>query len=451
MKASLDSTIFNVIIVTPVYNDFAAFATLARDLGSASQPARIRLSIVAVDDGSLQTADVPAALPTGIDSLEIRRLVCNLGHQRAIAVGLASVASLARHHAVVVMDCDGEDRPADLLRLLAAHRCDPSAAVVASRARRTEGLRFRLFYAIYKGIFAAATGRRIDFGNFMVIPASIAVRLAHMPETWNHLAAAVLRSSVRIVRVPCDRGTRYAGRSSMNLVSLLTHGLSAISVFSDLVFVRLLALASIVSVGALVAAAGAIAIRTATDLAIPGWASSVVGISAIMLFQALTLSVVATLTMLGTRSAASFVPALHARSDPPLGSLDGAAIARLRPAVRLPVRQDRPRRLAKSPDRHAACRAKAAAQPGRKPADGVIQRRVDGAPAGRKICHRNAVTARRCVIRDPAQSDKITVSVYGAVGWFIASRSRASMVMATAKLMCSVPEANHVWSGSTPP
>ena len=130
MKASLDSTIFNVIIVTPVYNDFAAFATLARDLGSASQPARIRLSIVAVDDGSLQTADVPAALPTGIDSLEIRRLVCNLGHQRAIAVGLASVASLAGHHAVVVMDCDSEDRPADLLRLLAAHRCDPSAAVV---------------------------------------------------------------------------------------------------------------------------------------------------------------------------------------------------------------------------------------------------------------------------------------------------------------------------------
>ena len=58
----------------------------------------------------------------------------------------------------------------------------------------------------------------------MVIPASIAVDFAHMPETWNHLAAAVLRSSVRIVRVPCDRGTRYAGRSSMNLVSLRRTG-----------------------------------------------------------------------------------------------------------------------------------------------------------------------------------------------------------------------------------
>ena len=313
MTTDLDAATLDIAIVTPVYNDFTAFAALVRDIGTAVRSAGIRLSILAIDDGSLETPRIPTSLPKGVDHMEIRCLASNLGHQRAIAVGLASVASLARHHAVVVMDCDGEDRPADLLRLLAAHRCDPSAAVVASRARRTEGLRFRLFYAIYKGIFAAATGRRIDFGNFMVIPASIAVRLAHMPETWNHLAAAVLRSSVRIVRVPCDRGTRYAGRSSMNLVSLLTHGLSAISVFSDLVFVRLLALASIVSVGALVAAAGAIAIRTATDLAIPGWASSVVGISAIMLFQALTLSVVATLTMLGTRSAASFVPALHAQ------------------------------------------------------------------------------------------------------------------------------------------
>ena len=98
----------------------------------------------------------------------------------------------------------------------------------------------------------------------------------------------------------------------MNVVSLLAHGLSAVAVFSDLVFVRLLLLASVVCVLALVAAFAAVAIRATTDLAIPGWASNVVGISAIMLFQALTLSVVACLTMLGSRSATAFIPASHA-------------------------------------------------------------------------------------------------------------------------------------------
>jgi len=137
-------------------------------------------------------------------------------------------------------------------------------------------------------------------------------RLAHMPEIWNHLAAAVLRSRARVVGVPTERGHRYAGNSSMNLVSLLAHGLSAIAVFSDIVFVRLLILASAVSALALALATGAAAVRFATDLAIPGWASNVVGISAIILFQAVTLSVVASLTMLASRSGAVFIPALHA-------------------------------------------------------------------------------------------------------------------------------------------
>jgi hypothetical protein len=49
-----------------------------------------------------------------------------------------------------------------------------------------------------------------------------------------------------------------------------------------------------------------------TPLAIPGWASNVVGISAIVLFQAISLSIIASLTLLGSRSGAVFLPALHA-------------------------------------------------------------------------------------------------------------------------------------------
>jgi len=307
----MDATALSVTVITPIYNDFVAFAALCRDLGVAAPTCGIRLSVLAVDDGSV-VATMPDHVPSGIERIEVLRLMCNLGHQRAIAVALADAAERRDHDAVVVMDCDGEDRPSDLDRLLDAHRRNPSAIIAARRARRSEGARFRLFYGFYKGIFAIGTGRTIDFGNFMVVPAAEVKRLAHMPEVWNHLAAAVLRSPVRIERVACDRGTRYAGRSSMNLVSLLAHGLSAVAVFSDLVFVRLLVLASTICGLAFLVAAAAVAIRATTDLAIPGWASNVVGISAIMLFQALTLSVVACLTMLASRSAAVFIPAIHA-------------------------------------------------------------------------------------------------------------------------------------------
>ena len=88
--------------------------------------------------------------------------------------------------------------------------------------------------------------------------------------------------------------------------------MSVIAVFSDIVFVRLLILPSTVSALALALGTGAAGVRVATDFSIPGWASNIVGISAIMLFQAVTLSVVASLTMLASRSGAVFIPAFHA-------------------------------------------------------------------------------------------------------------------------------------------
>jgi hypothetical protein len=303
----------HLAIVTPIFNDFAAFRTLCMEIDKVAGALAVRLSVIGVDDGSseLLTADARPDVPN-LEGIEILRLICNLGHQRAIAVGLAEVARLHAYDAIIVMDCDGEDRPCDLVLLIDGHRMDSSAIIVAQRTKRSEGLRFRVLYVLYRRLFTLLTGRRIDFGNFLLIPRPMVTRLAHMPEIWNHLAASVLRSRVRVVGVPTKRGRRYAGDSSTNLVSLLAHGLSAIAVFSDIVFVRLLILASTVSALALTLGTGAVAVRIGTDLAIPGWASNVVGISAIILFQAVTLSVVASLTMLASRSSAVFIPALHA-------------------------------------------------------------------------------------------------------------------------------------------
>ena len=52
-----------------------------------------------------------------VDVLPLRR---NLGHQRAIAIGLAYVEQHIDNRCVVVMDSDGEDSPEDVPRLLAS-------------------------------------------------------------------------------------------------------------------------------------------------------------------------------------------------------------------------------------------------------------------------------------------------------------------------------------------
>ena len=100
----------------------------------------------------------------------------------------------------------------------------------------------------------------------------------------------------------------------MNFVALVVHGLSAMAVFGDLVFVRVLVGSLAVTMSAVLLAVVAIGVRLFTDLAIPGWATTVVGLATIVLVQSLTLSTAAAFMTLSNRSAFPFVPAVHART-----------------------------------------------------------------------------------------------------------------------------------------
>jgi len=63
----------------------------------------------------------------------------------------------------------------------------------------------------------------------------------------------------------------------MNVVSLVLHGLTAMSVYADTIFARILLAAAFVAATATFGIATVVGIRTATDLAIPGWATVAAG------------------------------------------------------------------------------------------------------------------------------------------------------------------------------
>jgi hypothetical protein len=238
----------------------------------------------------------------------------NLGHQRAIAVGLSVLAQREDIATVVVMDCDGEDRPEDIATLLAASLQNPGKAVLARRTERSESMGFKIGYQIYKLMFWLLTGHGIDFGNFSVLPIAAVRRLARMPDLWNNLPAAIMRSRLGTVAVPLPRGRRYAGQSRMNLSGLIVHGLSAMSVFSEVIFVRVLLGAITASGLMLLLMLIVVAIRFLTDLAIPGWTSTVFGDLAIMLAQMLVVIVSTTFVVLSSRSQRPMMPIIDAAS-----------------------------------------------------------------------------------------------------------------------------------------
>lgn len=272
----------NLVVVTPVYEDFEASSRLFKELQAELGE---NVYIVAVDDGSvrqpLDTSGLDGAGARGA-VLKLRR---NVGHQKAIAIGLGYVSShIHTDQSVVVMDSDGEDLPGSIPRLLQPLQTDQVDVVVAHRKSRVETLRFKTFYAIYKRLFRIVTGRTISFGNFMAMKANGVRRLSAMPELSIHVASAVLASKLRIATCPLDRGPRYAGQSKMNFVGLALHGFKGMMVFAEDVLVRVGIASAIVAILSVLGGMTAVLLK-AIGYSTPGWFSVALGILVLMFMQ----------------------------------------------------------------------------------------------------------------------------------------------------------------------
>lgn len=234
----------SALILIPCYNDWDAVRLLLPLLDQAVAKCGWSISVLIVDDASSERVPLnwPGVELGAVQAVSVLHLRCNLGHQRAIALGLYHAHEFTSAEAVVVMDGDGEDRAQDVPVLLGEfERSGGLRTVFAARTRRMESLAFQFFYRAYKLIHWLLTGVEVRVGNFSVLPRQALARLMAVSDVWNHYSAAVFRAQLPRQLVPLERGSRLAGHSRMNFVSLLIHGLSAISVFADRVSARLLA------------------------------------------------------------------------------------------------------------------------------------------------------------------------------------------------------------------
>ena len=184
----------------------------------------------------------------------------------------------------------------------------PKLAIVAQRAKRSEGLGFRLLYQIYTQAFRLLTGQRIDFGNFCLLPFEYLERLVNRPDFWNNFAATMIRARIPLARVPTTRGLRYAGESRMNFSSLVAHGLGAMSVFSEIIFIRILFGSGLLLVMVTVGAFAVLGVRMFSDLAIPGWTTNVFGFLLVIGFQTIMTAVMMAFLVLNNRASVQVAP-----------------------------------------------------------------------------------------------------------------------------------------------
>jgi hypothetical protein len=153
------------------------------------------------------------------------------------------------------------------------------------------------------------TGQTVCVGNFSAIPRDRLRSLVAMSELWIHYSASVLSSKLPHQTIKTSRARRVVGQSKMNFVALVVHGLSAISVYSEVVGVRLLIVTTSLVLLTIIGIVGVVAVRLFTDLAIPGWATFTSGLLLVVMLQAIMFAISFSFTILSGRRGAGFIPA----------------------------------------------------------------------------------------------------------------------------------------------
>jgi len=292
----------NIYCLTPIYNDWESFAVLIQEIDKLKKNLdSYNFFVVAVNDGS--TEDLPKDFDFKNISATVLNLKINIGHQRAIAVGLQYIYNeISDYDFVVVMDSDGEDKPQDIKELInKAEQEKEKKIIFAQRKKRQESTFFKVGYFFYKYLFYFLTGQKISFGNFSVIPTKLLSKVVHQNNIWNHYSGGIIQSKIPYGKVLLDRGKRYKGVSKMNFNSLIIHGLSSIAVYFDFLSLRILRY-SLYGIGiCFVSVLFILYQKIFTDNAIPGWASSLILIISGIILQLFSVTLIVLLLQLSSR------------------------------------------------------------------------------------------------------------------------------------------------------
>ena len=293
----------NIYCLAPVFNDWESFSILIDNIKSLQKKHSDQyvFSIISINDGS--TEEVAITSYESEMEILVLNLKVNVGHQRAIAVGLQYIYNeINNADFVVVMDSDGEDNPDDIVALLdsSIHQKD-SKIIFAQRKKRQESTLFKIGYFFYKYLFYFLSGQKISFGNFSLIPKKLLGKVVHQSNIWNHYSGGIIQSKIPFDKVQIDRGKRYKGVSKMNFNSLILHGLSSISVYFDFLSLRILRYSIYGILLCFISVSYILYQKMFTHNAIPGWASSLIFIISGIILQLFSVTLIVLLLQLSSR------------------------------------------------------------------------------------------------------------------------------------------------------
>lgn len=218
-------------VVSPVYGCEGCLEHLVERVKAAVATTGMALEILLVNDGSPDRS-WERILELSRIHPEVRglRLSRNFGQHYAISAGIEH----ARGELVAVMDCDLQDLPEELPRLVAA-AMDGSDIVLGQRAERKDApLKRFTSFAFFK-LLGYLTDVRQDHStaNFGVFSRKVIDVVNAMPEADRCFPLMVKWTGLPTRLVPVVHAPRGEGRSGYNFGKLLRLALNIVLSYSD--------------------------------------------------------------------------------------------------------------------------------------------------------------------------------------------------------------------------
>ncbi len=205
-----------VSVVVPVKDEAENVAPLAREIAAALKAETSGeggYEIIFIDDGSTDgTAAALTALRGEIPQLRVLRHGRNLGQSR----GVRSGALAAGGEIIVTLDGDGQNDPADIPKLLAALRADPSLGMVSGvRVKRQDTASRRLASRLGNAFrnWMLKDGASDTGCGLKAIRRDAYLALPYFDHQHRFLIALMRREGLGVSFVPVGHRARLAGRS----------------------------------------------------------------------------------------------------------------------------------------------------------------------------------------------------------------------------------------------
>lgn len=221
----------HISVVSPVYKAPKILPELIKRLKDSLEQITDSYEIILVDDGCPWNSwEVIEELSENNPSIKGIKLSRNFGQHYAITAGLDH----AKGDWVVVMDCDLQDQPEEIIRL---HQkaLEGYEIVFARRVKRMDGLIKKSFSKLFYRIFTYLSGLKQDetIANFGIYSNTVIKYIKNMREPMRAFTPMVRWVGFTTSTVDVKHSERYEGVSTYNFSKLLNLALEISISYSD--------------------------------------------------------------------------------------------------------------------------------------------------------------------------------------------------------------------------